>query len=92
MHGHGAGRIHAALAGENLAGDIGGLEADAFSNDGARASVDNPADNGSDSFAQPLLSSAVMAAQSRACTGSETPLQPSIPLTASTMRASSGLL
>ena len=35
-----------------LAGDIGALEADAFSNDGTQASVDNPADAGSDSFAQ----------------------------------------
>jgi RNA polymerase-binding transcription factor DksA len=35
-----------------LAGDIGELESDAFSNDGARPSVDNPADNGSDSFSQ----------------------------------------
>ena len=41
-----------ALLRRELAGDIGELESDAFSNDGERASVDNPADNGSDSFAQ----------------------------------------
>jgi RNA polymerase-binding protein DksA len=35
-----------------LAGDIDHLEADAFLNDGERASADNPADIGSDSFAQ----------------------------------------
>jgi len=35
-----------------VAGDIGGLEADAFSTDGQRVSIDNPADIGSDSFAQ----------------------------------------
>lgn len=35
-----------------LTGDINHLEADAFLNDGERASADNPADNGSDSFAQ----------------------------------------
>lgn len=35
-----------------LTGDIDRLEADAFSTDGERASVDNLADVGSDSFAQ----------------------------------------
>ena len=35
-----------------LAGDIDSLEADAFDTDGERSSVDNPADHGSDSFAQ----------------------------------------
>ena len=35
-----------------LAGDIGELENDAFSFDGERPSSDNPADVGSDSFAQ----------------------------------------
>ncbi len=35
-----------------LSGDIHNLENDAFLNDGERASADNPADNGSDSFAQ----------------------------------------
>ncbi len=35
-----------------IAGDIGDLEADAFSLNGDRVSVDNPADIGSDSFAQ----------------------------------------
>ena len=35
-----------------LAGDIDQLEADAFLNDGERPSADNPADIGSDSFAQ----------------------------------------
>lgn len=35
-----------------LAGDISQLESDAFLNDGERASADNPADIGSDSFAQ----------------------------------------
>lgn len=35
-----------------LAGDISHLEADAFLNDGERPSADNPADIGSDSFAQ----------------------------------------
>ncbi len=35
-----------------LAGDIGDLEADAFSLNGDRVSVDNPADIGSDSFSQ----------------------------------------
>jgi RNA polymerase-binding protein DksA len=37
---------------QELAGDIGHLEADAFQSDGERASADNPADIGSDSFAQ----------------------------------------
>jgi len=35
-----------------IAGDIDHLANDAFSGDGARGSVDNPADIGSDSFAQ----------------------------------------
>ncbi|MSR61478.1 MAG: TraR/DksA family transcriptional regulator [Planctomycetes bacterium] len=35
-----------------LSGDITSLEADAFSTDGDRLSVDNPADIGSESFAQ----------------------------------------
>ena len=35
-----------------LSGDISDLEADAFSTDGDRLSVDNPADIGSESFAQ----------------------------------------
>ena len=35
-----------------LSGDISSLEADAFSTDGDRLSVDNPADIGSESFAQ----------------------------------------
>lgn len=35
-----------------LSGDIHDLEDDAFLNDGVRPSVDNPADIGSDSFAQ----------------------------------------
>ena len=35
-----------------IAGDIGDLETDAFSLNGDRVSVDNPADIGSDSFAQ----------------------------------------
>ena len=35
-----------------IVGDMGQLEADAFSTDGERGSVDNPADSGSDSFAQ----------------------------------------
>ena len=35
-----------------LAGDMIHLEADAFANDGERASSDSPADVGSDSFAQ----------------------------------------
>ena len=35
-----------------LSGDITDLEADAFSTDGDRLSVDNPADIGSESFAQ----------------------------------------
>ena len=37
---------------KELAGDIDHLEADAFVNDGERPSADNPADIGSDSFAQ----------------------------------------
>ena len=37
---------------KEVAGDIGGLEKDAFENDGERASLDNPADLGSDRFAQ----------------------------------------
>lgn len=39
------------LRGE-MSGDIKSLEADAFSTDGDRLSVDNPADIGSESFAQ----------------------------------------
>ena len=39
------------LRGE-ITGDISHLENDAFSTDGERVSVDNPADIGSDSFAQ----------------------------------------
>ncbi len=39
------------LRGE-MSGDISALEADAFSTDGDRLSVDNPADIGSESFAQ----------------------------------------
>lgn len=39
------------LRGE-MSGDINALEADAFSTDGDRLSVDNPADIGSESFAQ----------------------------------------
>lgn len=35
-----------------MSGDISDLEADAFSTDGDRLSVDNPADIGSESFAQ----------------------------------------
>lgn len=35
-----------------MSGDITSLEADAFSTDGDRLSVDNPADIGSESFAQ----------------------------------------
>jgi DnaK suppressor protein len=35
-----------------VSGDISDLEADAFSTDGDRLSVDNPADIGSESFAQ----------------------------------------
>jgi DnaK suppressor protein len=35
-----------------VSGDISALEADAFSTDGDRLSVDNPADIGSESFAQ----------------------------------------
>lgn len=35
-----------------MSGDIHSLEADAFSTDGDRLSVDNPADIGSESFAQ----------------------------------------
>ncbi|NOT30176.1 MAG: hypothetical protein HOP15_06995 [Planctomycetes bacterium] len=35
-----------------VSGDISDLEADAFSTDGERLSVDNPADIGSESFAQ----------------------------------------
>lgn len=35
-----------------VSGDISSLEADAFSTDGDRLSVDNPADIGSESFAQ----------------------------------------
>lgn len=35
-----------------MSGDIRSLEADAFSTDGDRLSVDNPADIGSESFAQ----------------------------------------
>jgi len=35
-----------------MSGDINSLEADAFSTDGDRLSVDNPADIGSESFAQ----------------------------------------
>jgi DnaK suppressor protein len=35
-----------------MSGDISSLEADAFSTDGDRLSVDNPADIGSESFAQ----------------------------------------
>ena len=35
-----------------ISGDIGRLEDDAFSTDGERPSVDNPADIGSESFAQ----------------------------------------
>jgi len=35
-----------------IAGDIGDLENDAFPTDAERASTDNPADNGSDSFNQ----------------------------------------
>ena len=35
-----------------LAGDIDHLEQDAFQNDGERVSTDNPADQGSDRFAQ----------------------------------------
>jgi DnaK suppressor protein len=35
-----------------VSGDINDLEADAFSTDGDRLSVDNPADIGSESFAQ----------------------------------------
>lgn len=35
-----------------ISGDIDDLENDAFATDGERASVDNPADIGSDSFAQ----------------------------------------
>jgi len=35
-----------------VSGDINSLEADAFSTDGDRLSVDNPADIGSESFAQ----------------------------------------
>jgi len=37
---------------KELSGDIDDLEADAFSTDGDRLSVDNPADIGSESFAQ----------------------------------------
>ncbi len=37
---------------KELSGDITDLEADAFSTDGDRLSVDNPADIGSESFAQ----------------------------------------
>ena len=37
---------------KEMSGDISDLEADAFSTDGDRLSVDNPADIGSESFAQ----------------------------------------
>jgi RNA polymerase-binding protein DksA len=37
---------------KEVSGDISDLEADAFSTDGDRLSVDNPADIGSESFAQ----------------------------------------
>lgn len=37
---------------KEMSGDISSLEADAFSTDGDRLSVDNPADIGSESFAQ----------------------------------------
>ena len=45
-------REHLLALRRELTGDINHLEADAFLNDGERASADNPADNGSDSFAQ----------------------------------------